>query len=72
MCVSEKRATLSKKSPSYVNNLEREVGWDGGGSEEDRDRFRINERIGKESWKEKAKDKPKGERKKGKEEEKER
>lgn len=45
LCVSEKRATLSEKSPSYVNNLEREVGWGGGGSEEDRDRFRINERI---------------------------
>lgn len=23
LCVSEKRATLSKKSPSYVNNLEK-------------------------------------------------
>lgn len=23
LCVSEKRATLSEKSPSYVNNLER-------------------------------------------------
>lgn len=29
LCVSEKRATLSKKSPSYVNNLEKEKGWGG-------------------------------------------
>lgn len=34
LCVSEKRATLSKKSPSYVNNLEREVGVGWGGKTE--------------------------------------
>lgn len=44
LCVSEKRATLSEKSPSYVNNLEREgVGEEG--SEEDRGGARRNERI---------------------------